>query len=104
PVLLGAPRAVRLVSLRGGLRPEGRFRVSRPADRPGSVGRVGTILGEHDVNIASMMVGRDAPRGKAMMILAIDDPVAAPLLERLQEVDGMADLHYVELGSGGTDS
>ncbi|TMD18154.1 MAG: phosphoglycerate dehydrogenase [Chloroflexi bacterium] len=103
-VLMEEPRVVRIDSFRVDLMPEGRFLVSRHADRPGIVGRVGTILGEHDVNIASMMVGRDAPRGKAMMILAIDDPVAAPLLERLQQVDGMADLHYVELRNGGTDS
>ena len=103
-VLMEEPRVVRIDSFRVDLMPEGRFLVSRHADRPGIVGRVGTILGEHDVNIASMMVGRDAPRGKAMMILAIDDPVAAPLLERLRQVDGMADLHYVELRNGGTDS
>ena len=103
-VLMEEPRVVRIDSFRVDLLPEGRFLVSRHADRPGIVGRVGTILGEHDVNIASMMVGRDAPRGKAMMILAIDDPVAAPLLERLQQVDGMSDLHYVELRNGGTDS
>jgi len=103
-VLMEEPRVVRIDSFRVDLMPEGRFLVSRHADRPGIVGRVGTILGEHDVNIASMMVGRDAPRGKAMMILAVDDPVEAPLLERLQQVDGMSDLHYVELRNGGTDS
>ena len=60
---------------------------------------VGSILGEHDVNIASMQVGRDAPRGNAMMILAVDDRVAPDLLTRLREVGGMSDLRYVELGN-----
>ena len=32
-----------------------------------------------------------------MMILAVDDPVAGPLLEKLKQVPGMSDLHYVEL-------
>ena len=96
-VLMGEPRVVRIDSFRVDLVPEGRFLVSQHEDRPGIVGRVGTILGEHDVNIASMLVGRDAPRGRAMMILAVDDPVGAPLLERLREVSGMSDLHYVEL-------
>jgi D-3-phosphoglycerate dehydrogenase len=63
------------------------------------VGRVGSILGEHDVNIASMQVGRDAPRGNAMMILAIDERVAPELLDRLRQVGGMSDLRYVELGA-----
>jgi D-3-phosphoglycerate dehydrogenase len=67
------------------------------------VGRVGSILGEHDVNIASMQVGRDAPRGNAMMILAVDDKVAPEVLSRLKEVEGMSDLRYVEL-LGASDS
>ena len=62
------------------------------------VGRFGTILGEHDVNIASMQVGRASPRGSAMMILAVDDRVAPDVMDRLRQVDGMADLRYVELG------
>jgi D-3-phosphoglycerate dehydrogenase len=99
-VLTGEPRAVRIDSFRVDLVPDGRFLVSRHSDRPGVVGRFGTILGEHDVNIASMQVGRDAPRGNAMMILAVDDRVADEVLARLRDVDGMADLRYVELGGG----
>jgi D-3-phosphoglycerate dehydrogenase len=102
-VLMGEPRAVRIDAFRVDLVPEGRFLVSRHEDRPGVVGRVGTILGEHDVNIASMQVGRDAPRGSAMMILAVDDRVSPDVLERLKEVAGMSDLRYVELG-GNSDS
>ena len=98
-VLMGEMRAVRIDSFRVDLMPDGRFLVSHHEDRPGVVGRVGSILGEHDVNIASMQVGRDAPRGNAMMILAVDDRVAPELLDRLRKVDGMADLRYVELGT-----
>ena len=76
---------------------------SRHDDRPGVVGSFGTILGKHDVNIASMQVGRDAPRGNAMMILAVDDRVAEDVLARLREVAGMADLRYVELGGSESD-
>jgi D-3-phosphoglycerate dehydrogenase / 2-oxoglutarate reductase len=102
-VLMGEARAVRIDSFRVDLVPDGRFLVSRHEDRPGVVGRFGTILGEHDVNIASMQVGRDGPRGNAMMILAVDDAVGDDVLARLRDVDGMSDLRYVEL-SGGSDS
>jgi D-3-phosphoglycerate dehydrogenase len=95
---MGEPRAVRIDSFRVDLVPEGRFLVSRHEDRPGVVGSFGTILGKHDVNIASMQVGRDAPRGNAMMILAVDDPVSDEVLARLREVGGMSDLRYVEFG------
>jgi D-3-phosphoglycerate dehydrogenase len=100
-VLMGEPRIVRIDSFRVDLHTEGRFLISRHEDRPGIVGRVGTILGEHDVNIASMQVGRDAPRGRAMMILAVDDPVGETVLDHLRGVDGMSDLHYVDLRGGG---
>ena len=96
-LLMGEQRVVRIDSFRVDLVPEGRFLVSRHSDQPGVVGRVGSILGEHDVNIASMQVGRDAPRGNAMMILAVDERVSDEVLTRLREVAGMADLRYVEL-------
>lgn len=98
-VLMGELRAVRIDLFRVDLVPDGRFLVSRHEDRPGVVGRVGSILGEHDVNIASMQVGRDVPRGNAMMILAVDDRVSPDVLQRLREVEGMSDLRYVELRS-----
>ena len=100
-VLMDEPRVVRIDGFRVDLVPDGRFLVSQHEDKPGIVGRVGTILGEHDVNIASMLVGRDAPRGRAMMILAVDDPVRDALLNRLREVSGMSDLHYIELKGAG---
>jgi D-3-phosphoglycerate dehydrogenase len=100
-VLLGEPRVTRIGAFRVDLVPAGRFLVSKHEDRPGVVGQFGTILGEADVNIASMQVGRDAPRGRAMMILTIDEPVGDGVLDRLRGVFGMSDLRYVELG--GTD-
>ncbi len=98
-ILVGEPHVIRIGPFRVDLVPEGRFLVSRHSDRPGVVGHIGTILGENDVNIASMELGRDAPRGRAMMILAVDDPVSEPVLERLRAVAGLEELRYVELGA-----
>jgi D-3-phosphoglycerate dehydrogenase len=49
------------------------------------IGKVGTLLGEADVNIASMDVGRLAPREQAMMVLRLDDPVPPHVIARLRE-------------------
>jgi len=98
-VLFGEPRVIGIGAFRVDLVPEGRFLVSRHEDRPGVVGRFGTILGAHDINIASMQVGRDAPRGRAMMLLAVDDQVPDEVLNELRQVHGMSDLRYVELGA-----
>ncbi|HEY4026875.1 MAG TPA: phosphoglycerate dehydrogenase [Candidatus Dormibacteraeota bacterium] len=100
-VLAGEPRLTRVGQYRMDLVPEGRFLISRHEDRPGMIGKIGTILGESDVNIASMQLGRDAPRGLAMMILTVDDPVGDVLLDRLGTMTGMSSLRYVELGGDG---
>ena len=99
-VLRGEGRVTRVEDFRVDLSPAGRFLVSRHSDRPGVVGHFGTLLGQADVNIASMQVGRDAPRGSAMMILAVDDPVPEDVLERLRAVPGVSDLRYVEFPNG----
>jgi D-3-phosphoglycerate dehydrogenase / 2-oxoglutarate reductase len=100
-VLAGEPRLTRVGPYRMDLVLEGRFLVSWHEDRPGVIGRVGTILGESDVNIASLQLGRDAPRGMAMMILTVDDAVGDAALARLRGIGGMSDLRYVELGGDG---
>ena len=46
-------------------------------DRPGIIGTVGTMLGEHDVNIATMDVGRKTEGGDALMCLTVDTEVPA---------------------------
>jgi D-3-phosphoglycerate dehydrogenase len=53
-------------------------------DRPGLIGHVGTILGANDINISSMHVGRLSPRGRAMMVLTVDEPVAAEVLAQIE--------------------
>ena len=53
-------------------------------DQPGIIGKLGTIAGEHDVNISFMEVGRAAPRGAATMIVGFDDPVPDEMLEAIR--------------------
>jgi D-3-phosphoglycerate dehydrogenase / 2-oxoglutarate reductase len=49
--------------------------VTRHQDKPGTMGRIGLMLGEADVNISAMHLARTAPRQDALMLLAIDDEV-----------------------------
>ncbi|MFD0694874.1 phosphoglycerate dehydrogenase [Paenibacillus sp. GCM10027628] len=52
-------------------------------DKPGIIGRVGTLLGSNDVNIATMQVGRKVIGGSAIMVLTIDKPAPAEVLADL---------------------
>jgi D-3-phosphoglycerate dehydrogenase len=53
-------------------------------DRPGLIGHVGMLLGEADINISAMHVGRQTPRGRAIMVLTIDEPVPTELLAKIE--------------------
>ena len=53
-------------------------------DRPGIIGKVGTILGEHRINIATMDVGRPTRGGTALMGLTLDSPVPVDVIERIR--------------------
>jgi D-3-phosphoglycerate dehydrogenase / 2-oxoglutarate reductase len=79
----GVPRIVRLRDLHIEFIPEGHILVLAYEDRPGMVGRIGSILGRHNVNIASMHVGRRTRRGRAIVVLLLDDDVPAEVLEEV---------------------
>ena len=64
---------------------------------PGIIGHLGSLLGEHNVNIASMQVGRKIVRGDAVMVLSIDDPIPADLLQTIAAIDGIQEAHPVTL-------
>ncbi|MCS7206501.1 MAG: phosphoglycerate dehydrogenase [Dehalococcoidia bacterium] len=53
-------------------------------DRPGLIGAVGSITGRHDINISFMEVGRFEPRGRAMMVLGLDDPMPPEVLAQVR--------------------
>jgi D-3-phosphoglycerate dehydrogenase len=60
-------------------------------DRPGVIGRVGTILGEANINIATMDVGRSSSGGTALMGLTLDSPVPTEVTERIANEIGAYD-------------
>jgi D-3-phosphoglycerate dehydrogenase len=64
-------------------------------DVPGMIGRVGTLFGEADVNIANMAVSRTRRGGKALMALSIDQPAPPELVAKLRE--GFDDARFISL-------
>ena len=71
--------------------------VNRYHDRTGVVGKVGTLLGNNNINIGSMQVGRNLQRGEAMMVLQVDSPVLPEILAELQSDELMVKSSFVEL-------
>ena len=66
-------------------------------DRPGVIGRVGTILGEHEINIATMDVGRPSRGGTALMALTLDSSVTPEIVEEIATAIGAPNAWFVVL-------
>jgi len=66
-------------------------------DMPGIIGKLGSLLGSFNVNIASMQVGRKIVRGDAVMVLSLDDPLPDGILDEITKVPGIRDAYTVTL-------
>jgi D-3-phosphoglycerate dehydrogenase len=79
---------------------EGNLLVCRNFDVPGVIGRIGSILGEHGVNIANFALGRErsGPKPvKAMAVVQVDVPVSAAVLDDLVKIEAMIEAKPVSL-------
>ncbi|MEO0947519.1 MAG: phosphoglycerate dehydrogenase [Cyanobacteria bacterium J06641_5] len=66
-------------------------------DMPGIIGQIGSLLGQFNVNIASMQVGRKIVRGDAVMVLSLDDPLPENVLNEIVKVTGIRDAYTAKL-------
>jgi D-3-phosphoglycerate dehydrogenase len=82
----GQPRIVRMRDLDMEFSPEGYILVLSYEDRPGVVGKIGTLMGRQNVNIASMQVGRREKRGRAIVVLILDEDLTQEQLDELKDV------------------
>ncbi|MBU7216930.1 phosphoglycerate dehydrogenase [Staphylococcus gallinarum] len=91
------PRIVRINDYPVDFKPEQHQLVINHTDKPGIVGRTGQILGEFDINIASMHLGRTNLGGNALMVLSIDHPVNQNVIDALFQIEGFNNVRSVEL-------
>jgi D-3-phosphoglycerate dehydrogenase len=81
------PRLVHIDGYRVDVRPEGVILVMRSQDQPGLIGRVGTILGEHGINIATWRTGRTQPGGLALSFISVDSDVSENVVEAVLDLE-----------------
>jgi D-3-phosphoglycerate dehydrogenase len=79
----GMPRIVQLRDYAMDFTPQAHMLLLHYEDKPGRIGRIGTVLGAHDINIAFLNLGRREKRGEAMVILSVDSPVPAEVVEEI---------------------
>lgn len=91
------PRIVSVNSRPVEARPHGVVLVLENTDRPGMVGRIGTMLGEHGVNIATMSLSRNQEGGTALTVLNLDTAPDPKLLKALLASDDIHSAQVIEL-------
>ncbi len=105
PVEIGAalvgkknePRLVTVLDYDVDLKPARNMAFFLYPDRPGMIGKVGTILGGEGINIGSMQVARKEKGGEALMCLTVDTPLTRELLDRIVTEAEMTTAWSVEL-------
>jgi len=96
-VIQGQPYIVSINDLWVDFPAEGNILLTSHQDRPGIVGRVGTLLGINDVNISFMHVGRRGPRTEAIMALGTDELVTGEILAQIAAWDDINWLRAIAL-------
>ncbi len=80
------PRVVRIDEFSLEAVPEGYLLVFSNLDVPGVIGKIGTILGENQVNIAGMVLGREKPGGQAVSVVNVDSQIPTPVLDEIRRM------------------
>ena len=91
------PRIVKIDEFYVDSVPEGYMLVTSNKDVPGIIGQIGTILGNHKINIAGMSFGRDEKGGRAVSILNIDSDVPKNVLDEIRKAKNINEVKLVKL-------
>jgi len=98
--LFGAEGGGRIVEINGfriEAVPAGHMIVTRNRDVPGVIGRIGTLFGQHHVNISRFHLGREAAGGEAMAVIETDAPVSDETLAELRSSEQIISAKRIEL-------
>jgi D-3-phosphoglycerate dehydrogenase len=71
--------------------------ISEHIERPGIIGRMGTLLGEAGISISFVQTGRKERGGPGVMVIGLDDPVAPELLEKIKALPSVRSARVVKL-------
>jgi D-3-phosphoglycerate dehydrogenase / 2-oxoglutarate reductase len=96
-VLPNGPRIVEIDGFEVDAIADGTMLITRHRDVPGMVGRIGTILGNANINISTMQVARSERGGGAMMVLDVDREVDRQALAAIAAADGIESVRLVQL-------
>jgi D-3-phosphoglycerate dehydrogenase len=91
------PRIVRINTFRLEVVPEGHLLFIHNVDKPGAIGSIGTVLGQHDINIARMHVGQEKDGNRNVILLVTDTPAPPETLDELRALSLVKTVAPLEL-------
>ena len=80
------PRVVNINNFRLELEPVNRFILIHNHDKPGAIGSIGTLLGDHAINISRMRVGLEEDSDKTMIFLRTDTPIPEDVIDKMRDL------------------
>ena len=92
----GSGRIVLYDKFRLDIIPDGTFLHFRIMDRPGIIGKVGTILGSNAINIAGFGLSRQTT-GEEAAFVSVDSPIDNEVLGQIRAIDGMIEAVLIQL-------
>jgi D-3-phosphoglycerate dehydrogenase len=92
-------RILRINEYRIDVKPEKYLLYIKHRDVPGMIGKVGSFLGDHLINIGTMQVGRTEVGGEAIMVLTVDKTLNAHVIHVLKLIDGLEEAQVLELSN-----
>ncbi|WP_312474288.1 phosphoglycerate dehydrogenase [Neobacillus sp.] len=92
-------RILKINQYRIDVKPEKYLLYIKHRDLPGMIGKVGSLLGDHNINIGTMQVGRTEVGGEAIMVLTLDKTLSANVIQVLTRIDGLEEAQLLELSN-----
>lgn len=80
------PRIVKIDKFRLEMIPEGHMALIQNIDKPGSIGEIGTTLGQHRINIGRMQVGQEEEGDRNIVFLTTDTPIPEEVVEKMRQL------------------
>ncbi len=93
----GEPRIVRINEFAVDAIPSGYMILTSNVDRPGMIGEIGMILGDHKINIAGMTFGREAPGKRAIMLLNVDQAISPEIQKQIRKAKHVLGVRVIKL-------
>ncbi|WVZ87454.1 hypothetical protein U9M48_034089, partial [Paspalum notatum var. saurae] len=93
----GVPHLTKVGAFQVDVSLEGSLILCRQVDQPGMIGSVGSVLGEENVNVSFMSVGRIAPRKHAVMAIGVDEEPSSGTLKKIGEIPAIEEFVFLKL-------